>query len=97
MSKPSLIKTLTDVPNYNGEDYDAETRVLTVQIGAIIFETVNILGRWAWLARTAESLDWSQGKRKFGVIAASSARYQHQKRAERSMREFILRLAGTKP
>jgi hypothetical protein len=44
--------TLIGAANYRGEEYDPRTKSLKIQIGNIVFETVDILGRYTWLART---------------------------------------------
>lgn len=87
---------LLKVPGYRFEEYDAESQVLSIGIGDLIFETVDFLGRWTWGVRTAESATWSKSKRRFGVLAASSVIYWKRGNAERSMRKFLASLSKTK-
>lgn len=83
---------LLNLPGYRFEEYDAETGVLSIGMGDLIFETVDFLGRWTWGVRTSESATWSKSRKRFGVLAASSVIYWKQGNAERAMRKFIERL-----
>lgn len=96
MPRKARANPLMKIPNYRWEEYNAETGVPQICIGAIIFETIDFFGRWAWLARTVESDSWPKSRKRFGVIAASSVRYWRRGNAERSMRTFILSLGKTK-
>ena len=88
----SSCNPLAKIPSYRWEEYNGETQVLQICIGSIIFETIDVLGRWTWLARTVESDSWPKSRKRFGVIAASSVTYWKRGNAERSMRKFILSL-----
>jgi len=79
--------------SYRGEEYNSDTKILSIEIGGIVFETTEILGRFTWLARTKESESYAEHKQRFGVLAASTVMYWRRGNAERSMRKFINRLA----
>lgn len=93
--KQNRPRALIHIPGYKREDYDAQTGVLTVHIGEVIFETGGGNGlRYHWRARHEKSEAWSDSKRRFAVLAGSSGWYKHRGRAERAMREFILAAYG---